>query len=383
MKAKNSNSILRFLLISIYHNNIILILPGAFISGILILYILSVLFLIPFEIVIPLAVILSVLIIALTKYYSFGYLNRIKGHNPNSPRFTRLGPPSSSEKIKKNRINQKNGEDEMLNALFVIMYLVLLAVSSLGLFYSPSLSVSKLLFIPWENLLANPVNLLLLSSAIALCFFLPGYAIVKILSNMKGDHSKYLLPILKQPLPRVLIAYLFSVFITGSTGYIVPSLSEVNLGYLTVFGNTQLFLNIPNLTSIILLVIYGTILVFFAKHQRVKVIPVLMSPGKQYNNFKVVFFSFEDKLRSYFTCDGNRSKVIIFASWFALVIFYTYYLNDGEIITDQWFHHGRALLINSGFFKAVGSIWRRCFLESAILSFSSGSIFQFIWCSFC
>ena len=188
-------------------------------------------FLIPFEIVIPLAVILSVLIIALTKYYSFGYLNRIKGHNPNSPRFTRLGPPSSSEKIKKNRINQKNGEDEMLNALFVIMYLVLLAVSSLGLFYSPSLSVSKLLFIPWENLLANPVNLLLLSSAIALCFFLPGYAIVKILSNMKGDHSKYLLPILKQPLPRVLIAYLFSVFITGSTGYIVPSLSEVNLGY--------------------------------------------------------------------------------------------------------------------------------------------------------
>ena len=78
-----------------------------------------------------------------------------------------------------------------------------------------------------------------------------------------------------------------------------------------------------------------------------------MSPGKQYNNFKVVFFSFEDKLRSYFTCDGNRSKAIIFASWFALVIFYTYYLNDGEIITDQWFHHGRALLINSGFFKAV------------------------------
>ena len=257
MKAKISSNILRFVLCSVYRNHSILILPGAFLSGILVFYILSVLLLIPFEIVIPLAVILSVLIFALTKYYSWDYINRIKEQNSNSPRFTKLGYPPSSEIIKKNRINQRNGEDEILNALFVIMYLVLLAVTSLGLFYSPSLSVSDSLFIRWEQLLAHPVNLLLLSSAIVLCFFLPGYAIVKILSSMKGDHAKYVLPILKQPLPRVLVVYLFSVFITGLTGYIVPSLLEANSGYVVVFANTELFLNIPNLTSIIILVIYG------------------------------------------------------------------------------------------------------------------------------
>jgi len=47
----------------------------------------------------------------------------------------------------------------------------------------------------------------------------------------------------------------------------------------------------------------------------------------------------------------NSSLFIIFASIFALVVFYTCYLEKGVIVGDQWFHHGKALLINSGNFK--------------------------------
>ncbi len=47
----------------------------------------------------------------------------------------------------------------------------------------------------------------------------------------------------------------------------------------------------------------------------------------------------------------NAAFFIIFASLFALVVFYTSYIEKGLIVGDQWFHHGRSLLINSGSFK--------------------------------
>ena len=68
------------------------------------------------------------------------------------------------------------------------------------------------------------------------------------------------------------------------------------------------------------------------------------------------------------------SKVTVFASLFALVVFYTYYLNDGVIVVDQWFHHGRAFLIGSGNFKEVASsgadaVWNPPFFSSLLSGF--------------
>ena len=73
-------------------------------------------------------------------------------------------------------------------------------------------------------------------------------------------------------------------------------------------------------------------------------------------------------------CCETFSKVIVFACLFALVVFYTYYLNDGVIVVDQWLHHGRALLIGSGNFKNVATlgtdaVWNPPFFSSLLSGF--------------
>src|SRR5918993_4684219 len=88
MKDKSINThslgIILSTFFSICLNNNFLLLPGSLLSGLLVYYILSHLLLVPFRIAIPLAIILSVLIFALTRYYCCGYRTKNIGDNSNS-----------------------------------------------------------------------------------------------------------------------------------------------------------------------------------------------------------------------------------------------------------------------------------------------------------
>ena len=115
----------------------------------------------------------------------------------------------------------------------------------------------------------------------------------------------------------------------------------------------DLIIPFQGLTFLVLFIIYSLIIVVFIMHQKVKIIPLLeaLNDSSGIDNFK----SRVSQLKNIFFLSLNdfeiSSKVIVFSSLLALVVFYSYYLNDGAIVVDQWFHHGRALLIDSGNFK--------------------------------
>src|SRR5918994_3629828 len=298
---------------SICRKDSILALPGSLLPGVFVYYILSDLLLMSSGISIPLAIIISILVFGLARYYTCGSRDvniKDKKGLSLSP-FTRNDQPSSSEFIEKNKVRTYS-QGQIMNAIFVIMYLILLALAGLGSFYSPSfVAANKGLFITWEQLFGSLNGILFLSASIGLCFFLPGYAIAKMLSGRNNDYSnntKSFSLALKQPLPKMLVAYLLSMLITGLTGYFISTLSDVSLTSVSVGEVTGFFVNTPNLTSLILLFIYGTILIFFVIHQKVTIIPVLAEVFKRYgtrHGLKSDFISSKSKLRTYLGSSGN------------------------------------------------------------------------------
>ena len=134
--------------------------------------------------------------------------------------------------------------------------------------------------------------------------------------------------------------------------------------------------SVQNLTNLILLIIYSLILIFFVIHQKVNLMPILdmRDINTGYYGLKSQASQIKNWLSFYINNREFFSKAIVFASLFALVVFYTYYLNDGVIVVDQWFHHGRALLIGSGNFKDVASsgtdsVWNPPFFASLLSGF--------------
>ena len=270
--------------------NLFLFLAGALISGFSVFFILSYL-LIPSRITFPISIIISVLIFGLTKYYSVNEQGNAKKRN--NPQ----------------RIEKGSNYSSIKNIVFIIVYMVLLAV-----LVNSSSTANSELFINWDQMTLS--NLLDLFAAIAFSFFLPGYALVTILNK------KYKLTLL----PKLLLAYLFSILITGLAGYISGS-----LGY--AISNTSIFL------------IASYILIFLISLSRFNVL------SRGFYHFESPLLFYRPLYEVWTSVRNNYSQYIVFSSLFALVILYTYYLNNGEIIVDQWYHHGRAILIGSGLFR--------------------------------
>ena len=274
---------------SIYRN--LLTLPGPILSGLSVYIILSYL-LVPLTITIPASIIISVLVFGLALYYS-----------------------NSSIRTDQQSLNIKTGDTDKeikkhkspSTISFITTYLLLLLIVG---FISKS---NTDLFVPWDHI--NAINILQLISAVALCFFMPGYAVVEIL-----DRKRELEPMLK-----FLLSYIFSILITGLTGYIMAA---------SGFAVSQI--NIP------LVIVYGSILVPFIYVNRI---------GKDLR--LSVQFNFNKNIGTILKL--NSSEILIFASLFALVILSTYYLYGGVIIGDQWFHHGRSLMFISGAFKDLAA----------------------------
>lgn len=273
--------------------NTILIFPGAVFSGLSIFFILSFLN-VPIGFSLPLSIIVSVLILGLTSYYSLQ-----KQHDTSVSNNTK-------------NVEIRSGErNRTASILFLVLYAALLLI----LITSSSRGVSGL-FVDWEKI--DPIQGLGLAAAIAFCFFLPGFGLVMILSK------RYKL----RPVLQILLAYLFSILITGMAGYITAS-----LGYPVSYS------------SIFLIGSY--ILILFLYISQYNVFSRNFNGGKKYSYKNSLLTIGKSSLRNY-------SQVTVFLSLLALIILYTYYLNDGKIIVDQWYQHGRALSASSGLFRDVG-----------------------------
>jgi hypothetical protein len=225
-------------------------------------------------------------------------------------------------------IEIESSGDRITIIVFIVTYIIFLA----GLVISPTSATSGL-YINWENLTA--IQALNLTAAIAFSFFLPGYALVTVLSK------KYKL----RPLLKLLLAYLFSILFTGFGGYVSGS-----FGY-QISNNTIFFIG-------------AYILIFLFYLQQVNAFR-----RGFYHTAPYLFHQSLSKIWKLLL--NNYSQFIVFSSLFALVILYTYYLNDGKIVVDQWYHHGRALLIGSGLFKDLGpsDVFYAPFFSSLLAAF--------------
>jgi hypothetical protein len=282
-------------------------LAGPLIAGLAVYLILSYLLSVHPWISAPLSVLLSILLFGLVRYYQ---------EDDNKIFYSNLQRDSLSEKKR----SLPENYDSVSNVVFIAIYIALL---SIVVFPNPANNSVRDLFIPWEQFLSSPSNILQLGSGIALCFFVPGYALIKITSG-NGPLLK------KKPLLTMLLAYLVSILINGLAVYAVSSNLEP----------------VPELNKIIIITINAAILLLFFVQKR-------MALALNYCSFRY-FFSLA-ALRFWNLLRTNFSVGTVFASLFALVIFYTYYLDNGVINGDQWLHHGRALLINSDSFKDIAA----------------------------
>jgi hypothetical protein len=255
---------------------------------------------------------MSLVSFGLTRYYTTSYKDNVFASTADEI--------YDSRKSSKNSIlnrDQNNIERHMSNIIFVFLYLIFILICTF--FSKPNLDI---IYTSWNFISIS--DIIALGTGILLSFFIPGYALVLILTKKHRIN-----PVLK-----VLLAYLSSMLITGLTVYISaiyihPDTSE---------------------NKILLISIYLVILaVFVARYRIYKII----FSGDTYN------FNNLDGL-SYFTKKGNNvwkilnrhiSELLVFGGLFGLLIIYTYYVYGGITIGDQWYHQNRALLFMSGHFK--------------------------------
>jgi len=269
-------------------NNYVLLLPGPLLSGISIYFLLSYLF-VPIGITIASAIIISALVFGLSR--SFSSDNRTNDRQ-------------------QNRVNNETHEKVMnVNAslplsvskiVFVIIYLSTLIIT--GFFGDTNQDI----FTPWSQF--TPTQILQLISSILLCFFLPGFALVNLLENKNNKVS---------PVPKVLLAYIFSTAITGLAAYL-PGLYGIPISEITA-----------ELISVYVVVLIVFIVKCIKLHYRV-------------TGAKIYF----DRMKM--SVSINRNEFLVFGSLFAFVVLSTYVLYQGVIIGDQWFHHGRTLSFMAG-----------------------------------
>ena len=136
---------------------------------------------------------------------------------------------------------------------------------------------------------------------------MPGYALIAII-----DKKNQL-----QVLPRFLIAFLFSMLITGLATY---ALGLAGFASQHIKGT--------------LISIGGLILILYA-----------------FNNLRLINKSFNPlRLESFekfcILVRNHLSHIITFSGFLALVLLSTTYLYGGVIISDQWFHYSRLLTLS-------------------------------------
>jgi hypothetical protein len=255
---------------------------------------------VPIRISLPLAAIMSFLIFGLSKYY-------FSDIYPNN-----LESDKTRETKSSFRYNHKNGTG---HSIFLFGGNILCLCI---LFFFPEPNTT--LFTPWQNF--TIVDLIQLAAGVAVSFFMPGYFLLRLLDK----HNQL------EVTPGVLVAYFFSLTITGLTGFVTGSLA-------LPISTTKLYLLFIN--SLILMIWFT----FWIK-----------GPLDNINNStRISYVLKHDAIKAKKIIKQNYPTVIIFCSLFSLIILYSYFLYRGTIIGDQWDHHGRALALMSGEFRNISS----------------------------
>jgi hypothetical protein len=276
---------------------------GSIVTGLVVYSMLSYLLVVP-RITIPIAIVISLLTFGLTKYYSTLYVDTDRTQRGN------LTLRGDREDYIQDRDHEKeNGS--LSTILFVTIFGIMIVISSF------SLKQDFHIFTNWNDI--SVFGTVQLATAIMLCFFIPGYGIVLIITK------KYKL----NPVLAVLLAYLLSILITGLTAYI-----------------SALSFDIPiSETKYLLLEVYLIILVSFVifnLRHRIK------SRFDLQNQYHINHFvsNMLNRLQEFIRI--RASELLVFGSLFMLIIVSTYLLYGGVTIGDQWYHQGRALLFMSG-----------------------------------
>jgi hypothetical protein len=298
-------------------------LSGPLIAGFAVYLILSYLF-VPNRIATPLAIIISTLIFGLSWYYTDTKNNNNEKRSEIVTSNEVLGQYLQRQETDKMLNNNDYTLSVFANLFFVVGYAIcLIIVTPHFLVLNPS---SEKIFVPWEQV--TIVQIIKLGASIALCFFLPGYALLSVLYTEPGHQIK---PILK-----ILLAYLLSILVTGLTGYVAASvgfdLSDIRGLFVVVY------------LSILFILLVRLSLRVRNQKNRTK---YLMRNLSLIRTSEIVKHQVRNFLKR------NSAEFIVFASLFALVILTTYSLYSGAIIGDQWYHHGRSLAFLSGDFRDI------------------------------
>jgi hypothetical protein len=294
--------------------NDLLIVPGAVISGLCAYIILSTL-VVPSRISVPTPIILSLLVFGLTKFY-------LRNENKDYQAHETLAGSQNTNK------NTFRGLLSHADIVFVTVYALLLIIAGL---------ISKAdhnLFYDWNQF--NFMQLIGLAAAVLLSFFMPGFAVLKIIQITNYSSNRVLI---------FLLAYIFSVAITGLTGYVMA---------MSGYGVSE--------TKPILVGIHVVILAIL-------IVPNLIKRILYNGSLHLEHDTTYKSSRVYLGI--NKIEFLIFVSLFALVVLATYYLYYGVIIGDQWFHHGRSLLFVDGAFKFVVDFFYPFFFHALLFAFFS------------
>jgi hypothetical protein len=281
---------------------------GSIFAGFFVYSILSYLLVVP-RITIPISIAMSTLIFGITNYY---YLS---SHvDTNRPKVVYSVQINSQQNDIYSREHEKE-DGNSARILFVTIFVIVILISSF------TFNQNFHIFIDWNEI--NGIQLIQLGAAIMLCFFIPGYAFVLILTK-----KYYINPILA-----VLLAYLFSILITGLIAYISALSFDIGIS------------QSKNLFIVVYLIILALYLISISRDKFYSGISLL----KKYP-FHFIFISnrvikFWNYLRLY------ASEILVFGSLLMLVIISTYLLYGGITIGDQWYHQGRVLLFMSGSIK--------------------------------
>jgi hypothetical protein len=272
---------------------------------------------------VPVSIFMFTLMLGLTRYYSKAYNDKIHIENESST------PGVSSEKDFGNNDEVQENYRTISTLLFSVIFAILIIVCIFNV------NLNSSIFISWNEL--DAIGVIQLGVGIALSFFLPGYALLLILSKVYKIG----------PLLRFLLTYLFSMLITGLTAYVSSSFSDFH----TLDIKTSLV--IVNLSLLIaFLFCYRANIIKFSTNieHTCKFVPRLIA-------------------QFWTTLKTNSSELLVFASLLGLLTVSTFYLYGGITIGDQWFHQGRALLFMSGW-QASFSSGERAYppFQSALLA---------------
>ena len=260
------------------------------------------------KIAIPAAIAISLLILGLTKYYSRTYVDiQTAGHTVATLR--------KDEQSGITATISKNVNIHPSTVLFIAIFAVLILISSFT--YTHDFHT----FTNWSNV--GITSIIQLGAAIMLCFFIPGYGIILIITKKYEMH----------PILRVLLAYILSMLVTGLTGYISAlsfdnAISESKIQFIILY-----------------IIIFAAVLICYRPYATTMPIHLQVKYYFNYNYLSATIIRLWKNIKT------RSSELLVFGSLFLLIITSTYLLYGGITIGDQWYHQGRALLFMSGSFR--------------------------------